>query len=489
MYVSMCIGLIFLIIILVILIIGGRTRSPWLDSLDKKEHKLFFLYPIVDFLIRKTWLKKKLSRIKLPEGLESLYGNRKAEEIKRIYYCTRISPLIMILIITSIFTLFTFAKESNISGNLDDNSLIRPTYGEGVKKVDLTVNIENYKEDFTLDIGERRYSQSDLDQVFDEAIEYLEESMIGENKSRWEVYEDLIFVQQIPGTSIYVEWFPEDYSILNKNGQIQSNEIPEEGAKTSVTAELTYFEVQERHKFTLLILARELTQEESLRKDIQSEISKNSDKSREKKTIKLPSNLHGYDLYWEESRNYDSPKVLIFGLITVVIVWFFGSKDLEDKQKRRKDQMLTDYPAIVNKFTLLINAGMTSKQAWYRIAEEYSKEVKLSKNKIRFAYEEILYTAYKLKLGVTEHEAYEEFGGRCKLLPYLKFSSLLSQNLKKGNKGLTQVLKQEARESLNERKEMVKRYGEEASTKLLLPMIILLIIVLLIVLIPVFISF
>jgi hypothetical protein len=71
----------------------------------------------------------------------------------------------------------------------------------------------------------------------------------------------------------------------------------------------------------------------------------------------------------------------------------------------------------------------------------------------------------------------------------MKFGSLISQNLKKGNKGLSELLGKEAREAFEERKEIAKRLGEEAGTKLLAPMMIMLLIVFMIILIPAFLSF
>ena len=151
--------------------------------------------------------------------------------------------------------------------------------------------------------------------------------------------------------------------------------------------------------------------------------------------------------------------------------------------------MLMDYPDIINKFTLLINAGMTVKQAWSKIASDYEAKYLVNQTKKRFAYEEMLVTAHELKLGVTESEAYEQFGRRAGLLPYLKFSTLITQNLKKGNKGLSELLNLEAAEAFEERKEIAKRLGEEAGTKLLMPMMIMLIVVFAIILIPAFQSF
>jgi hypothetical protein len=101
----------------------------------------------------------------------------------------------------------------------------------------------------------------------------------------------------------------------------------------------------------------------------------------------------------------------------------------------------------------------------------------------------MLITVRELKLGMPEKAAYEQFGRRVGLIPYIKFSALLSQNLIKGTRGFTDLLIIEAAEAFEDRKEATKRLGEEAGTKLLIPMMVLLILVFLVIMVPAFMSF
>ena len=71
---------------------------------------------------------------------------------------------------------------------------------------------------------------------------------------------------------------------------------------------------------------------------------------------------------------------------------------------------------------------------------------------------------------------------------YRKFGTLLSQNLRKGSKGLTDLLGREAEEAFEERKNLAKKLGEEAGTKLVIPLFLMLIIVFAIVIVPAFFS-
>ena len=94
-----------------------------------------------------------------------------------------------------------------------------------------------------------------------------------------------------------------------------------------------------------------------------------------------------------------------------------------------------------------------------------------------------------MQSGISEAQAYERFGKRCQLPEYIRIGSVLSQNLKKGAKGLTSMLEMEAEASLNDRKNNARKFGEKAGTKLLLPMILMLGVVLAILMIPAFLSF
>lgn len=69
---------------------------------------------------------------------------------------------------------------------------------------------------------------------------------------------------------------------------------------------------------------------------------------------------------------------------------------------------------------------------------------------------------------ITELESYEQFGKRCGLKAYRKLAALLTQNLRKGSKGLSELLRAEADQAFEERKAAAKKRGEEAGTKLLL---------------------
>ena len=114
---------------------------------------------------------------------------------------------------------------------------------------------------------------------------------------------------------------------------------------------------------------------------------------------------------------------------------------------------------------------MTIRKAWFKIAGEYEKDQK-EKEQIsakacgrKKAYEEMVNVMYKISGGASEGECYEEYGIRCNLSEYRKFGMMLSQNLRKGTRGLTELLEREAEDAFEQRKNLAKKAGEERKHK------------------------
>ena len=130
---------------------------------------------------------------------------------------------------------------------------------------------------------------------------------------------------------------------------------------------------------------------------------------------------------------------------------------------------MCDYPEMVNKLSLLLGAGMTVSAAWERIIGLYERQRTDGVLGERPTYEEMKVTYREIKEGVGERTAYEHFGERCALRPYRKLSSLIVQNLRKGSRGLTELMEAEADEAFELRKNLAKKLGEEAGDDIDVP--------------------
>ena len=130
---------------------------------------------------------------------------------------------------------------------------------------------------------------------------------------------------------------------------------------------------------------------------------------------------------------------------------------------------------------------MTVRGSFIKIAVEGQK--KSPEKEGHPAYEEMIFSCNELNAGVSEGLVYERFGSRSGLQEYARLATMLGQNLKKGNSALLQRLREETDKAMQESLQLRKKIGEEAETKLLIPMVMMLGIVMVLVMLPAFSAF
>ena len=155
---------------------------------------------------------------------------------------------------------------------------------------------------------------------------------------------------------------------------------------------------------------------------------------------------------------------------------FVADSGLDETIKKRRLSIQMEFPEFVNKLTLLVNAGMTISKAWEKIINETKRE--------HILYDEMRYALAEIKAGKPEAVAYEEFARRCKVKEVTKFVSIIVMNLKRGGAEVVPVLREQGNECWEMRKNAAKQLGEEASTKILMPMMIMFIGIIIIVVTP-----
>lgn len=176
--------------------------------------------------------------------------------------------------------------------------------------------------------------------------------------------------------------------------------------------------------------------------------------------------------------------VCIIAVAAVIAIPYGRLKELDKKLNYRNEQMIMDYPEIIRRFSLLIGAGSSMCGAWERIVNDYMKKRKNNSADFRYIYEEMRFSLYELKNGVSEAAVYEEFGQRIRLIPYMKLGSIFTHNLRKGNSYILKQLDMSSLDAYGQRRENIKRMGEEASSKLLLPIMLQFVLVLIIIMYP-----
>lgn len=368
----------------------------------------------------------------------------------------------------------------------------RNSYGEHAETDTYKVEIDGKTEEILdIQVAPRSYTEQELQGLYLSATKVLETSFLGQNTSAEHVTEKLSLSDSIEGYPFRIRWEMSRYDVVDSTGKLYQNVIEKvdtenRGVPVTLTAILQYGSKSFSFSEDIVVYAKkeEILSEKEKLENLVADIE---DESREDAYVELPEMLDGKKLVW---RKVESTKTIPLLLVGSAVSFFFLyseiQKERKEKQKREK-QMLFDYPEIVSQFTVLISAGMSTKNAWKKIVEDYRKQ-KARTGRERWAYEEMFYILQEMQSGIPEAECYAHFVERANLMPYMKLGALLLQNLRKGTKGMWAMLEVEACQSLEERKNQVKKLGEEAGTKLLLPMLLMLIVVLLIVMVPAFVS-
>lgn len=368
-------------------------------------------------------------------------------------------------------------RESN-TGTLE-----RQETGKGSQEQEYVLNAGEILKDYacTVTVEERKLTEKEKEEILKKAKTELEKLILGENRSLENISKDLYLPEDLQNGAVQVEYGLSDYGIFYPDGTIR--ELPKKAAMVTVSAEMVCQEKTEIYEFAIQVVPPDKSKTQKLVDAIQTTLEKENKKTGTNQ-LELPKEVNGVKLSWKKKGEKRALWVAGLGILAAGCV-LASEKEKEKKaQKEREQQLLWDYPEILGKLILLIGAGMNVALAWRHIAETYQRRKKELHMPERPAYEEMVIAVYEMQEGLGEVQAYQHFGERCALTEYRKLSLILVQNVRKGNAQIQRLLEEEKLEAYEKQKARIKTAGEEAGTKLLLPMLLMLLVVLIIIMVP-----
>jgi hypothetical protein len=372
----------------------------------------------------------------------------------------------------------------------DGNKITRPESGSGTNDVELVLDagdvLEEY--DYTLSVPAMRVTEGEASEYLAQAKEEIDQTFFSEGEDADCVTQAVKMKTSYCSAKVEAEWSLDSYRVVDMDGNICADNLGEDGEVVQATASLTCGEYKEEYIFVFHVYPEVPTAEEQLLKDIgenlaQEETQEGAD------LLTLPQEVSGVTLKWSEKKQYLVWKVLFFEIVVLVLLRFVMAERKKNEKKSRQDQMQLDYADVVCKLLILMGSGMTLKQAWGRIAAQYADKRQKSQIEKHYIYEEMLLTCNAIQDGESESVAYRKFADRIELGSYQRLVRILIQNMHTGSKGLCRLLEQESQNALEERKALARKLGEEAGTKMLLPLMMMLGIVIAIIMVPAMLSF
>lgn len=464
---------------LLLLCLSRKEEAPTdLSSLRKP------FYRTARYLYKKAvlYFPKLISSPQVEKDLFQLHPGEAKEWLKTEYYVKKISICLVIILVGTFFgAAAKFSAQENVILQ-KDGAIVRGEYKEEPRKIQITTSYGAQELDFEVEVNPIRLSEEEADLLFQEFAEKLPGYILGENDSLQSVCEDLRLREKYGDNPISVRWESGSPGMISNTGQVYSAEAAEQ---VVLQARLYYGEYSRTELLKVTVVPPVFTEEQQLYKQVEELLRQSQEESPEDAEWRLPEEWQGESLAWKQIVDDDSALVWAAAVITAIAVFLFLDKDMHEQLEKRRKSLRREYPEIVHKLVLFVGAGMTIRGAFQKIAGDYEADCQKS-DRHSPAYEEIIYACRELRSGVSEGASYEHFGRRTGLQEYIRLTTLLAQNLKKGNSTLLERLREEADKAAEERVRQSRKLGEEAGTKLLVPMVLMLGVVMAIIMIPAF---
>ncbi len=438
------------------------------------------------------------------------FRNIPKKVLKEQILCIAISLFLSVLV-------FFTSQYDNIL--IDGNHIKRSNYGTGDRNISLEVSGLTQGKDVPLDItiSPKRYTKEAADSLFNDIVENIEGIIIqDDDQSLASVSHDLNLIQKLKDKGIDMSWhfYPEtdnqtDYKkyrhLIEDDGTVNNDVIPEgevvtgylslimstyivpDSAADNDANRKDYSKVKyhsEPYKIYVNVIPHEISDYDLLLKSLKEKISDSNISGLGEDDLVLPTKHNGLTLSYHETADRTYLIFPFLGIFAAIALYMRQGSLKKEEQKKRETMLMLDYSDLVSKLMVYIGAGLTIKNSFIIISRNYDKLVDRKIKADRPLYQELRTLCYQFNRNMPESDVYLDLGRRINLKPYTKLVSLIEQNRRTGTKNLRTMLELEMNDAFEQRKTNAKRLGEEAGTKLLLPLFLMLSIVMVIVIVP-----
>lgn len=413
----------------------------------------------IHFFLRERLKMPVESRV-VEKDLGHLFTAMQREKVKEAYYEEKWS-LILKIVLAGVSLCLAINVLSSLNGG-EITFVSREEVGGGAQELTVEAVVGEESKEIVLLVDERLLHREEQEKLLQECINDLEQGLMTEcwkdSKGSWVLPESL-------------EGYPFEIYWRNKG----MNEL-----------EAYFYYGEEMYRHIFYVSTGGGNAENQLEEQLLQAVQTQNLSTLYEKEYLLPKEVDGVPVTWKTISEDNSGILLAIVILLALSVYFLKDRDLHREWEKKKLYMKVSYPMVLSKFVLYMGAGLPVRGCFQRIAKEGQKSEKGTVDS--GIYGEMFYAGQELSAGVSESLVYERFAERTGLEEYARFSTMLTQNVKKGSTVLLERLREECKKAQIENIHIRKKLGEEAQTKLLLPMVMMLAIVMLLVMVPAFYS-
>lgn len=517
-WITIAVALPCLIFVLILLLAGKKQYGTGYSALNKKE------FPLRDMMYMGAYwgyniLKEKHLDLapRQVEKARQIYGQmsgpREVENKVRLFYIHKLTLLALLIGAASLIGLMT-AVQGLTAGEAPEpvavTEMERPKFLEGDKEITYQVVAENEKPEETdknkkpednqtdakvkIAIPRQDPTPEELKEALVIAKENAETKPLGKNSGWDSVTTSMDFYEYDKQAGLRLEWDTEDNSVFYIDGEMRSEERPKDGKTEKVTVAFYYGEekLDEMEK-EIYILPMEYTDAQLRANAIREASGEINAKTRyvEKDKVIFPDEdsekdvrMQWYEDTGEVPENNGSKALQYFALFfgIAIVVYFAYDQELNRQMKERKAEIEMEFPIFIDKFVLLLNCGSSV----YGALDQAIQSALLNdpEKENHPLYQELITLRQEIQQGISDVDAFENFGRRVRLSSIMKFSSLIGQAIRKGDREISRSLSGLVQEAWEKKKQLAKEKGAQASTKMMLPLAIMLVAIVVMIMAP-----
>ncbi len=430
-------------------------------------------------------LHVKFAKAYKKAAFEDIRQMAPAGDTKRLYQifiAQKVGMALGILFLCNACLVFSMSAASDQKGEaFNGASIERPEYqqGDAGERLLLSAWLDDtvLQREVVVSVPEQQPDAIQRRQELEEAKMYLQ----GYFRELGLIREDIQLPDHRKSVSFsYSSGLPE---YIRDDGRLRRENLPQ--GETKVPMQVTLRSGEEETAITLpLVLAGKT---EDLEAQVEEMVENlNAGAYSTETEVLLPSSGAGAVRYEWHKVEKRPAYVLWIALMWLIPILLFIGRDRELKKavEQRREAMRIAYPEVINRFVMLLGAGLSTQRAWTKITGDYLEKRKGLEGTIEPIYEEMQIATLQMQNGASPKEALEQFAARVKVKEIRQFISVLSQNLKRGDEFIITHLRELNAQAWELRKKYVQEKSEEVDTKLLIPMMLMLVVILIVVLAP-----
>ncbi|MDR3242860.1 MAG: type II secretion system F family protein [Clostridiales Family XIII bacterium] len=365
-------------------------------------------------------------------------------------------------------------------------SLKRPDYGSGggnaAARLEAEYKGERARQEVTLRILPEDLDENAKKARLKKTAGALEALILGENSSLRDLKHDLSLIRKDEETGVEIAWSMDPPEIISEEGKL--NFIKgRAGDAVTLTAKLTLEDASGIETLNAVLGKPPEGRDYggNLRTEI-AELLKKINDAGDGAYLRLPAESNGVRLSWQEPpKRFYTGEILLL-LAAAAIVWKNRYSAVEKRIRKARESVAGDFPEMINKLILLLNAGLVVSSAMEKIAINY--EQRADTGNVKFLYEELL--KMQARIRGSNASFIEELGDiarRSGVRELMRFAGVVADNIGKGS-ALSEKLQTESDLLWNSRKKKAEEQGRIAETKLTIPMLLMLLVLVMITIAP-----